>query len=208
MSGCLIAFWSGNIELASQRVAKLVSFTRQNGQLSLHTLARCFQVAVSELAERSNPLDAGDAPMLVRPAAKRHREELATVCDYWLDAETIATAERSPQGWCAAEVLRAAGELSLRRRSPDGQVEAESRFRRSWAIAVSQGAVTWQLRTAISLGRLLKQQGRFEEAGELLQPVLARIVTRQSVADVTEARLLLSSLQQGGGARRSGLARA
>src|SRR5262249_31834023 len=113
MSGCMIAFWSGNIELARQRVARLVSMTRQNGQLSFYTLARCFQVAVSELAERSNRLDVCDAPMLVRPVEKRHREELATVCDYWLDAETIAAAERSPHGWCAAEVLRAAGELSL-----------------------------------------------------------------------------------------------
>jgi tetratricopeptide (TPR) repeat protein len=202
-SACLIAFWSGNIELASRRVATCMSLARQIGQLPLHILAQCFQVAVRELAERSNRLDADDAPMLVRPMEKRDREELATVCDYWLDAETIAAAERGQPGWCAAEVLRAAGELSLRRRSHEAQAEAESRFRRSLAIAASQGALTWELRAAISLGRLLKGQGRFAEAGDLIRPVLARIVTKQAIADVTEARLLLSSLQRAEGARRS-----
>jgi predicted ATPase/DNA-binding winged helix-turn-helix (wHTH) protein len=195
LSGCQIAFWSGDIELANQRVAKLVSLTRRNGQLALYTLARCFQVAVSELAERSNRLDVGDAPMLVRPVENHHRDELATICDYWLDAETIAAAERSPHGWAAAEVLRAAGELSLRRRLPNCQADAESRFRRSLAIARSQGALTWELRTAISLGRLLKGQGRLGEAGDLIGPVLARIATKQAIADVTEARLLMASLQ-------------
>ncbi len=194
--GCQIAFWSGDIALASQRVARLVSLTRQNGQLSLYTLAQCFQVAVSELAERSNRPDFCDTPMLVCPVENRHREELATVCDYWLDAETIAAAERSPHGWCAAEVLRAAGELSLRRRAPDCEADAESRFRQSLAIAVSQGAVTWELRTATSLGRLLQGQGRLEEARDLIGPVLARIVTKQAIADVTEARLLLSCLHR------------
>ena len=204
LSGCQIAFWSGNLVLASQRVERLVSLTRQNGQLSLHTLARSFHVVVSELAEQSNRVDVGDAPMLVRPAEMRHREELSTICDYWLDAETIASAERSPHGWCAAEVLRAAGELSLRHRSPGCHTEAETRFRRSLAIAASQGALTWELRAVISLGRLLKGQGRLAEASDLIRPVLARIVTTQAIADVTEARLLMSSLQREQEKRRVG----
>lgn len=195
LAGCMIAFWSGNIELARERVEILASLTRKNGQLSVHTLARCFQVAVSELAERSDRPYAYDAPVLVRPVARRHREELVSVCDHWLDAEMIAAAERSPHGWCAPEILRAAGELSLRGRSPNCQADAESRFRRSLAIAVSQGAVTWQLRAAISLGRLLIGQKRFAEAGDLIRPALARIVTKLDVADITEARVLLSSLQ-------------
>ena len=52
----------------------------------------------------------------------------------------------------------------------------------------------WELRQPGSF-RLLKGKGRFAEARDLIRPVLARIVARQPVADVTEARLLLSSLQ-------------
>ena len=204
LSGCQLAFWSGDILLASQRVDRLVSLTRQNGQLSLYTLARSFHVAVSELSKQSHHAEVGDPPMLVRPAGRRQREELSTVCDYWLDAETIAAAERSPHGWCAAEVLRAAGELALRHRLPDCHTVAEARFRRSLAIAAAQGAVTWELRAAISLGRLLKVQGRNSEATDLVRPLLARIVTTRTIGDVTEARLLVSSLQPEQDGRRFG----
>jgi predicted ATPase len=60
------------------------------------------------------------------------------------------------------------GEISLLQSKPE---EAERRFERALAVARQQQAKSWELRAAMSMARLWRDQGKREEARELLAPV-------------------------------------
>jgi predicted ATPase len=61
-------------------------------------------------------------------------------------------------------------------------------------VAKGQGALAWELRTAISLARLLIERGRDAEAGFLLQPIQARFTEGFETEDLRAAGVLLSAL--------------
>ncbi|MDJ0853544.1 MAG: hypothetical protein QNK04_34690, partial [Myxococcota bacterium] len=72
--------------------------------------------------------------------------------------------------------------------------EAESCFRRALQIAREHQAKGWELPAATSLARLLRDQGRRDEARALLQPVYAWFTEGLDTADLKDARHLLEKL--------------
>ena len=94
------------------------------------------------------------------------------------------------RGWCAPEILRAHGE-NLKARGVDAN-EVESLFQRSMDLARRQGALSWELRTATSLGRLWQEQGRVAPAQELLGSVRTRFTEGFGTADLRAADALLA----------------
>ena len=88
--------------------------------------------------------------------------------------EAIARSERSEERWVIAELLRIKGELLLLQDAPGAAAAAEDHFRQALDWARRQGALSWELRAATSLARLLRDQGRSAEAMALLQPVYDR----------------------------------
>jgi predicted ATPase len=104
------------------------------------------------------------------------------------EAQAIAGA-RSAE----AELYRVKGELLLSE-SADNHSEAEACFRQSLDIARGQQAKWWELRAAISLSRLWRQQGKRQEARELLAPVYAWFTEGFDTADLQEAKALLDTL--------------
>jgi predicted ATPase len=58
-------------------------------------------------------------------------------------------------------------------------------------VARRQQAKSWELRTAISLSRLWQQQGRRDEAYELLAPIYGWFTEGFDTADLQEAKALL-----------------
>jgi hypothetical protein len=74
-------------------------------------------------------------------------------------------------------------------------VEAEAAFRESLSLARHQGALHWELRTAASLGRLLRTLGRRREAAELLAPFRDRFEDVLETDDPCDARLLVPNDQ-------------
>jgi class 3 adenylate cyclase len=73
--------------------------------------------------------------------------------------ETITMAEASGQTWFLAETHRIAGEIELL--SPERNVaKAQCLFERALEIARTQQARAWELRTATSLARLWRDQGK------------------------------------------------
>jgi hypothetical protein len=70
-----------------------------------------------------------------------------------------------------ADLYRLKGELTLRQATPAAIAAAESDFRRAIEIAFRQGAKFFELRAKASLARLLKTQGRRDEARALLAEV-------------------------------------
>ena len=72
--------------------------------------------------------------------------------------------------WCEAEVHRIAGEIALKSAESDA-AKAEEYFERALAVARQQQAKSWELRAAMSLARLWRDQGKVQQARELLAPV-------------------------------------
>jgi predicted ATPase len=68
-----------------------------------------------------------------------------------------------------AEINRVAGEIARRSPVPDA-VKAEAYFERALAVARSQQAKSWELRAAMSMSRLWCDQGKPQEAYDLLCP--------------------------------------
>jgi predicted ATPase/DNA-binding winged helix-turn-helix (wHTH) protein len=113
-------------------------------------------------------------------------EALATIED------ALALAERDGEFWCVPELTRFKGELLLRHAAD--QSAAAYCFRNSLALAAPQGALFWELRAAVSLARLLADQGQRGEARQVLAPVYGRFTEGFASVDLQEAKSLLDSL--------------
>jgi predicted ATPase len=106
--------------------------------------------------------------------------------------DAINKVERSKEKWCEAEVHRIAGEVALKSPQPDA-AKAEKYFNRALVIARQQQAKAWELRAAMSLGRLWRDQGKREEARELLAPVYSWFTEGFATRDLSEAKALLDN---------------
>ena len=118
-------------------------------------------------------------------------DALPTFAEELLTEAALARVEEGEVGWCAPETLRAHGVALLRNGSP---AEAEALFDRSLELARSQGALSWELRTACSLARLWQGQGRQQDAQALLGSTYARFTEGHRTADLVAARKLLGEI--------------
>ena len=93
--------------------------------------------------------------------------------------------------WFAAELNRHKGRLLLRQ----GQAEAaEELYCKALSIAREQEAKLWELRAAVSLARLWRDQKRRAEAHDLLAPVYGWFTEGFGTPDLKEAKALLDEL--------------
>jgi predicted ATPase len=94
--------------------------------------------------------------------------------------------------WCEAEVNRIAGEIALKTAGPDA-VKAEAYFERALAVARRQQAKSWELRVAMSMARLWRDQGKRDEARDLLASVYG-CTEGFDTLDLKQAKTLLDEL--------------
>jgi predicted ATPase/DNA-binding winged helix-turn-helix (wHTH) protein len=92
------------------------------------------------------------------------------------------------------ELSRLRGELSLGRGLPDTEGSAESDFRQALREARVYGTLSWELRAATSLARLLSRRGRPADAVACLQPVYDRVTEGFGTGDLIAAKQLLDDL--------------
>jgi predicted ATPase len=105
--------------------------------------------------------------------------------------EALHIVERTGERWFAAELNRLKGQLLLRQ----GHAEAaEELYRKALRIAREQEAKLWQLRAAMSLARLRRDQGWRTEARDLLAPVYGWFTEGFDTPDLREAKALLDEL--------------
>jgi predicted ATPase len=71
---------------------------------------------------------------------------------------------------------------------------AETSFRKAINVAQHQSAKTWELRAAMSMARLWRDQGKRDEARELLAPVYGWFTEGFDTLDLKEAKALLDEL--------------
>jgi len=120
--------------------------------------------------------------------------ELGKLEDAWrCIGEAMILVETAQERWYEAEINRIAGEIALQ--SPERDTEkAEMYFQRALDVARSQQAKSWELRAAMSLARLWREQGQRGEARALLAPVYNWFTEGFDTLDLREAKALLGEL--------------
>jgi predicted ATPase/DNA-binding winged helix-turn-helix (wHTH) protein len=113
--------------------------------------------------------------------------------------DALEWSERSEERWFMAELLRIKGELLRLEGSGVAVDAAECCYRQALDLARQQGALSWELRSATSLARSLHQQGKIDEARELLSSVYGRFTEGFETSDLRAAHTLLSDLRESGG---------
>jgi predicted ATPase/energy-coupling factor transporter ATP-binding protein EcfA2 len=108
-------------------------------------------------------------------------------------AEALTLVDKTGERWSEPELYRLKGEFLLER-SLDNATEAEVCFHHALDIARNQQAKSWELRAATSLARLWQQQGKRQEAHDLLAPVYTWFTEGFDTADLKDAKVLLDAL--------------
>jgi class 3 adenylate cyclase/predicted ATPase len=114
--------------------------------------------------------------------------------------EALPAGERPRRRDLEAELHRVKGELLLRSQSqgPEAGVhpsaEVEQCFQQAIDLARQQQAKSWELRAVMSLSRLWRQQGKKDEARQLLAEIYGWFTEGFETKDLQEAKVLLAEL--------------
>jgi class 3 adenylate cyclase/predicted ATPase len=105
----------------------------------------------------------------------------------------MKAAETTGEKWFEAELHRMAGEIALSS-GPDAN-KAEMYFQQALAIARAQQAKSWELRATMSLARLWCDQGKRDQARDLLTPVYGWFTQGFDTRDLKETKTVLDELR-------------
>ena len=107
--------------------------------------------------------------------------------------EAIAAVEATGERWIEPELYRIAGANSLISAGRNA-AKAQVYFERALALARAQQARGWELRAATSMARLWRDQGKRDDARELLAPIYGWFGEGFDTLDLKEAKALLDDL--------------
>jgi predicted ATPase/DNA-binding winged helix-turn-helix (wHTH) protein len=209
LSACLIALWVGDLRAAARYIEMLLDSSK-NHELPLYSAFG--QACQGMLAIRSGDIANGvrhlrtgldhlgegnsDLRFIISQFAEalgragRIAEGLATI------EEVIDRSDRGRDHWTRAELLRIKSELLLLD-GPASAAVAEDHLRAALDWAHRQDALSWELRAATSLARMLRSQGRSPDAVALLQPIYDRFSEGFDTADLKAAKTLLEMGTEG-----------
>jgi predicted ATPase/DNA-binding winged helix-turn-helix (wHTH) protein len=202
-SACL---WLGELHSAEQHLAAMVARAESKslakveslgfkGQLSicrgdLENGVKSLQGCLEDLRETRYELMTGFNISLVQGLAALGRfAEGMTLIE-----AAIRSVEVNGDLSYMPELLRVKGALLLSMRQAGD--DAETCFMQSLSLSRRQGALAWELRTAVDLAQLWADRGRTGEARALLQPVFERFSEGAATPDLQAAARLLGSLEQ------------
>jgi predicted ATPase/DNA-binding winged helix-turn-helix (wHTH) protein len=208
---CPIALLTGDLAATEQYVTMLLDHSIRHSLVLWRACGRGFQgVLVIERGDIIAGLRllrpvfdeyAGAAPSMFRLIAFLMAEALGragkNAAGLAAIEEAIARFERTEERWAMAELVRVKGELLLSQGAP-GAAAAEDHFRQALDWARQQGALSWELRAATSLARLMRNRGRPADAIACLKPVYDRFTEGFGTADLTAAKQLLDALSVDG----------
>jgi predicted ATPase len=108
-------------------------------------------------------------------------------------SQALDSVNKRNERWDEAEILRSAGEIARQGPSSDA-AKAETYLDRALEVARQQHAKSWELRASISLARLWREQGKVQQARELLAPIFGWFTEGFDLPDLVEAKALLGEL--------------
>jgi predicted ATPase len=210
-AACPLAFLAGDLDAAERHGAALLDHTERHPVRLWHLWARCFKGMVmvkrgeidAGLAVLRGELErAGEARFLPRfllpvgelaaclGAAGEAAQGLA------ITEDTLARCRARDEAWYVAELLRIKGELHLQDSGGGSIAAAEECFGEALELAARQGALFWELRSALSLAGLRVREDRQESALDALAPVYRKFTEGFDIAELRQARALLETLPQ------------
>ena len=127
---------------------------------------------------------------LARAYAQTDRYDDALSCI----GEAITMVQSTNERWGEADIDLIAGEIALKSSEPKA-AKAQAYFERALAIAHQQRARSLELRAAMSMARLWRDQGKRNEACELLAPVYGWFTEGFDTRDLKEVKALLDALE-------------
>jgi predicted ATPase/class 3 adenylate cyclase len=200
--------WTGNDIAAEGLLREVSALAAESGATMWKGMGRallgCLLTLKGSAAEAIDAIASGGAdfraagttawlPLILSHLAAAHAD-LGQFDEAWhWIGEAMARVESTKEKWAEAETHRVAGEIAFRSPAPE-RTRAESYFNTALAIARRQQARSWELRAATSLARLLGNDGRREEATQLLAPVYDWFTEGFDTADLKEAKALLVEL--------------
>jgi predicted ATPase len=108
-------------------------------------------------------------------------------------AEALTLVDTTGERLYESELYRLKGVLLLQQNAAN-QAEAETCFTQAITIAQNQQAKSWELRAATSLARLWHQQGKRDEARQVLGDVYGWFTEGFDTLDLMDAKALLEAL--------------
>jgi tetratricopeptide (TPR) repeat protein len=204
--GCLVALWVGNLAAAERYAEMLLDHSRKHGFAPWNDFASRLKgvvlVKTGDLDAGSPLLRAGLDEITDPNSGLWFLTSLSEMAEALGHAgritDGLATVEagiaQSEGGWLTPELLRLKGELLLLQSPPGVAERAEDLFRKALDEARRQEALSWELRAATSLARLLRDRDRIGEARDLLAPIYERFTEGFGTADLREAKRLIDAL--------------
>jgi predicted ATPase len=198
----------GNYTAATAEADELVAFADKKTALYLKALGMlnqgCLLVLTGKASDAVQMINAGMAacrsiggtlfePMFLSYLAGAHAN-LGKFDKAWCCIDEATTVvETTNERWWEAELNRTAGEIAVMSPEPDA-AKAEAYFERALAVARAQQAKSLELRAAMSMARLWRDQGKRDEARELFAPVHGWFTEGFDTLDLKEAKALLDEL--------------
>jgi predicted ATPase/DNA-binding winged helix-turn-helix (wHTH) protein len=183
-----IALWSGDLDRAAQMTELLLGQSREHGFFIWRAFGRAYQTALEAESDKSKA-----KPMLPSVGALLF-ETVATLNEKLADDAILKRGEQGLGGWSTPELLRISAKRLLEPERTD-PARAEALLLRSLDFARRQGALSWELRSAITLAELWQSQNRQGAALELLASVHDRFTEGFGTADLITSKLLLGRLR-------------
>ena len=214
-AACPVSLWTGNLTAAEGFIATLMDNATTHGPGFWHAEARCFdgilrvmrgdvtsglrifRPALQELVDHNACMNI-TGYLTAMAGALAASDEIADGTA--IAAEGLLRTERDEDRWCMPELLRLRGEFLVRERGSDAATSAEELLRHSLDLARQQGALSWALRTASSLGALLHAQDRLAEASSIITPIHGMFAEGFATADLLSANRVLEALGVGASA--------
>jgi predicted ATPase len=208
-AACPVALLAGDLPAADGFVRMLLDLSIKHGVNGWNVVGRCYRgmllirrgdiavglqlmrTALTDLPETAYHLHYAQFLAESAQALGRSREVAKGLLT--ID-EALAQGERNEEGWYVAELMRIKGELLLQDSGDQSAVAADQYFGRAIEVARRQGALMWELRSAMSLACLRVRQGRHDEARQILAPVHDRFTEGFETSDLRSARRMLESL--------------
>jgi predicted ATPase len=204
--GAILLSLSGDLAALARQAGDLVAAAIEQGFPLYHAQGMIFhgwaKVGLGEVSEGMELLRSG--VNAYRAAGSevwmcQYRALLAKACEAsgqmeeaaGLLDEALSNVERTGERWFEAELNRHKGELLLRQ----GHCEAaEQLYSKALRIAQEQEAKMWELRAAVSLARLRRDQGRPADARAVLSQVYDWFTEGFDTPDLEDAKALLDEL--------------